>query len=212
MPAVKTILCMHSRIIFLVGLVALSGTTLLSAELNPPIPTPTDSSPSEYLLQPYDLIQVLIFQEPDLERQVRLSQECKITLPLIGTIDLKGKTVREAQTAIYGLYDRDYLVNPQISIAVLDYSKESVSIIGAVNSPGAIPIPPDHRLRLIEAIARAGGFNRLADRRHIKLTRDTGGGKMTTVIINADDLMQNGSADPWIVKKGDVVFVQERLL
>jgi polysaccharide export outer membrane protein len=209
---IETNLGMNPRIICLVGLVALAGGPLLSAESNPIASAPTDSSPSEYLLQPYDLIQVLVFQEPDLERQVRLSQECKITLPLIGTIDLKGKTVREAQTAIFGLYDRDYLVNPQINIAVLDYSKESVSIIGAVNTPGAIPIPPDHRLRLIEAIARAGGFNRLADRKHIKLTREAGSGKMTTVVINADDLMQNGSADTWIMKKGDVVFVQERLL
>lgn len=196
----------------LFGFLALVGTAGLYAEANGPVAGTSDAVKAEYVLQPDDLIQVLAFQEPDLERQVRLSQECLVTLPLIGTVDLRGKTVREAQAVVRELYDRDYLVNPQINITVLEYSKESVSIIGAVNTPGAIPIPPDHRLRLIEAIARAGGFNRLADRRHVKLTRKSDDGRMSTVVINADDLMQNGSADPWIVQTGDVIFVQERLL
>jgi polysaccharide biosynthesis/export protein len=196
----------------LFSLLALAGTAGLSAESNSLVPVPIEAAKAEYVLQPDDLIQVMAFQEPDLERQVRLSQDCLVTLPLIGTVDLKGKTVRDAQAVVRDLYDRDYLVNPQINVTVLEYSKESVSIIGAVNTPGAIPIPPDHRLRLIEAIARAGGFNRLADRRHVKLTRKSEAGSMSTVVINADDLMQNGTADPWIVQTGDVIFVQERLL
>jgi polysaccharide export outer membrane protein len=196
----------------LFGFLSLAGTAGLCAGADIPVPGLPDAAKAEYVLQPDDLIQVLAFQEPDLERQVRLSQECLVTLPLIGTVDLRGKTVREAQAVVRELYDRDYLVNPQINITVLEYSKESVSIIGAVNTPGAIPIPPDHRLRLIEAIARAGGFNRLADRRHVKLTRKADDGRMSTVVINADDLMQNGTADPWIVQTGDVIFVQERLL
>ena len=61
----------------------------------------------DYVLQPFDLIQVVVFQEPDLERQVRLSQESTVRLPLIGAVDLKNKTVSEAQNLIRDLYDRD---------------------------------------------------------------------------------------------------------
>ena len=125
----------------------------------------------EYVLQSYDLIKVEVFQEPDLERQVRLSQDSVVTLPLIGTVNLKGKNVRQAQVLIRDLYDRDFLVNPQINITVLEYAKETVTVLGAVNTAGAILIPQDQTLNLLDAIGRAGGFSRLADRKHIKLTR-----------------------------------------
>jgi polysaccharide export outer membrane protein len=203
---------MHLRISCLLLALGTAYSVGFSADAYPSDAGQTAVVSADYLLQPYDQIQVQVFQEPDLDRLVRLSQDGRVTLPLIGTVDLKAKSVREAQAIIRAMYDRDYIVNPQINVSVLEYSKEMVSIIGAVNTPGAIPIPPDHRLSLIEAVARAGGFNRLADRRHVKLTRKATGGKTEVTVINADDLMQNGAADQWIVESGDVIFVAERLL
>jgi polysaccharide export outer membrane protein len=116
----------------------------------------TPASQPDYVLQPYDLIKVVVFQEPDLEREVRLSPDTTVTLPLIQTVDLKGKTVREAQAIIRELYDRDYLVNPQINITVEDYAKVSVNVLGSVNQPGSVVIPPDQGLNLLDAIAHAG--------------------------------------------------------
>jgi len=166
----------------------------------------------DYVLQPYDLIQVVVFQELDLDREVRLAQDGTISLPLIGSIDLTGKTVREAQDIVRRLYDKDYLVNPQINITVKEYAKETVNVMGAVNKPGAIDIPQDQPLRLLDAITRAEGFNRLADRKHVKLTRPGVDGKTTTIVINADDIIQSNSTDTWILLKGDVIFVPERIL
>lgn len=167
---------------------------------------------TDYVLQPYDLVKVTIFQEPDLEREVRLSQESKITLPLIGTVDLAGKTVRAAQDAIRELYDRDYLVNPQINLTVTEYAKETVSVLGAVNTPGAIEIPPDQPLKLLDAVARAGGFARVADRKRIKLSRTGDDGRTVTTIINGDDIIQSTAGDNWVLQKHDVIFVPEKLL
>jgi polysaccharide biosynthesis/export protein len=169
-------------------------------------------SQPDYVLQPYDMIKVVVFQEPDLEREVRLSPDATVTLPLIQTVDLKGKTVRDAQALIRGLYDRDYLVNPQINITVLEYSKVSVNVLGSVNLPGSVVIPPDQGLNLLDAIAHAGGFSRLADRKTIKLSRTSPDGKTTTYIINADDIIQSKSADSWPLQKSDVIYVPERLL
>jgi polysaccharide export outer membrane protein len=166
----------------------------------------------DYILQPYDLVRVVIFQEPDLEREVRLSPDTTLTLPLIRTVDLKGKTVREAQDIIRDRYDRDFLVNPQINFTVLEYSKVTVNVLGAVNTPGAELIPPDQGLKLLDAIAHAGGFTRLADRRHIKLSRTDTGGKTSTFVINADDIIQSTSVDQWPLQKADVIYVPERLL
>ncbi len=170
------------------------------------------SAPSDYVLRSYDLIKVVVFQETDLEREVRLSPDATVTLPLIQTVDLKGKTVREAQDIIRNRYDRDFLVNPQVNITVLEYAKESVNVLGAVNLPGAVIIPPDQQLKLLDAIAHAGGFSRLADRKHIKLSRTSADGKTATFIINADNIIQSTSDDPGPLQKADVVYVPERLL
>lgn len=189
--------------------------TRLAAADSPPSSGAAESpsqSQTDYVLQPYDQIQVEVFQEPDLERQVRLSQESNVSLPLIGTVNLKGKTVHEAQEAIRALYDRDYLVNPQINITLLDYVKVTVNILGSVDKPGAIPIPHDQPLNLIDAITQAGGFTRLADRKHVKLTRTAEDGKTTTTVINADEIIQSTSEDKWVLQKNDVIYVPERIL
>src|ERR1700691_4834968 len=122
-----------------------------SAADRPPAST-TGAAPSgqaDYVLQPCDLIQIVVFQEPDLARDVRLSQESTISLPLIGTVDLAGKTVRAAQETIRRLYEKDYLDNPQINITVTEYAKQEVNVLGSVNTPGAISIPPEQPLKLL---------------------------------------------------------------
>lgn len=187
---------------FLLGLILL---TAVSAQEKKALPT-------DYVLQPSDLLRVLVFQEPDLQREVRITQEGSVSLPLIGTIELQGKSVHQAEDIIRQLYDRDYLVNPQISITVLEYAQRTAQVLGAVNSPGAIVFPPEQKMGLLEAIARAGGFSRLAERRRVRLTRTLPDGKTDNYTINADDLVQGNSSEPWLLVKGDVIYVPERLL
>lgn len=170
------------------------------------------STPSDYVIQPSDLLSVQVFQEDDLKREVRVSQEYSVTLPLIGKVVLKGKTVHQAETMIRDLYDRDYLVNPQVTIVVTDYAKRSVNVLGSVGSPGVIVFPQEQGLTLLDAISRAGGFSRLADRKHVKITRTNADGKAETFIINADDLIQGKSNNTWLLLVNDVVFVPESIL
>jgi polysaccharide export outer membrane protein len=167
---------------------------------------------AEYVVQPLDVLKVVVFQEEDLEREVRVTQESSVSLPLIGTISLQGRTVREAQELIRDAYERDFLVNPQITLTVTEYAKQVINVLGAVTTAGAIPIPPEQPLNLLDAIARAGGFTRLADRRHIKLTRNGDDGRPVTHEINADEIIQGSTGKTWLLKTGDVVFVPERIL
>jgi len=168
--------------------------------------------PVDYILQQSDLIRVQVYQEQELTREVRVSQEYTISLPLIGSLEVKDKSVRQIEELVRRLYDRDYLVNPQITITVLEYSQRTVQVLGQVNSSGAIPFPPEQRMGLLEAISRAGGFTRLAERRKIQLTRTDEKGKTETFIINTDDLIKGNSSEPWLLKKGDVIFIPERIL
>jgi polysaccharide export outer membrane protein len=87
-----------------------------------------------------------------------------------------------------------------------------VNVLGAVNAPQAVEYPPEQRLTLLDAISRAGGFNRLADRRRVRLTRTLHDGRVENTVINADELMSGAVKDPLVLKKDDVIFVPERVL
>lgn len=201
---------MRSRTIRLLPLLVLGLMGPLRGAEAPPA-TPAAEA-TDYVLQPSDLIRVLIFQQPDLLREVRITQEYTITLPLIGTIDLRGRTVRQAEEIIRSLYDRDYLVNPQVNLTVLEYTQRTVQVVGAVNQPGAVVFPPEQKMGLIEAIARAGGQSRIADLKRVRLTRTNAEGKAENQIINVDDMMKGNSNQQYLLQKGDVIFVPERLL
>ncbi len=167
---------------------------------------------SDYTLQPLDLIQIRVFQEPSMDRDVRVSREAVVVLPLIGRVSLEGLTIRNAEEKIRELYDRDYLVNPQLNLTVLEYARRTVNVLGAVGKPGEIAFPREEGLSLLDAVSRAGGFTRLADRRKVKLTRKLPDGEVENFIVNADDLIKGESAEQWLLHTGDLVFVPERII
>lgn len=203
---------MLSRLIRWAAL-ALVAVALVRAENStPPARAQAAATKPDYILRPLDLLRVQIFQEDDLTRDVRVSQESTVSLPLIGRVDLKDKTVKQAQELIRELYDRDYLVNPQVNLTVLEYVKRTVNVLGSVNSPGAVPFPDEQGLTLLDAIARVGGFSRLADRKHVKLTRTTEDGKTTSYVINTDDVIEGSSKESWQLVPDDVIYVPERIL
>ncbi len=172
----------------------------------------TKAAKSDYVLQASDVLRVQVFQEDDLTREVRVSQEYSIVLPMIGSVDLRGKTLRQAEEMIRDLYDRDYLVNPQVNVIVLEYAKRTVNVLGSVNQPGAVLFPQEEDLTLLDAISRAGGFNRLADRKRVKLSRTLADGRTESTEVNTDDLIKSGNTKTFILQRDDVIFVPERVL
>ena len=173
--------------------------------------SPARAVREDYIIQPLDVLRVQVFQEDDLLREVRVTQGGSISLPLVGTVSVRNLSVKEAQEKIRELYDRDYLVNPQVNLSVLEYAKRTVNVLGSVNSPGAVLFPQEEGLSLLDAIARAGGFNRFADRRKIRLSRTDSDGRTETFVIDADNLMQSGTNDSWPLQRDDVIFVPERI-
>lgn len=167
----------------------------------------------EYLLQPQDVLRIFIFQHDDLNKQteaVRISDTHTISLPLVNTIDLRGRTARQAEEVIRAAYDRDYLVNPQVSVIVVKYAERSVNVVGQVNNAGRVLFPQEKGLTIVEAIALAGGQTRLADLKKVRLTRKTADGETVVEEIDVDALMKRGGRDAVQLQRDDVVFVPER--
>jgi protein involved in polysaccharide export with SLBB domain len=170
---------------------------------------------ADYLLQPQDVLKIFVFQHEDLNKQmeaVRVSEEYSISLPLVNNVNLRGKTAREAELLIRDAYDRDFLVNPQVSVNVVKYSDRSVNVIGQVNKPDRVLFPQEKGLTIIEAIALAGGQTRLADLKKVKLTRKQPNGETEVQEIDVDALMKRGGRDAIQLQKDDVIFIPERII
>jgi protein involved in polysaccharide export with SLBB domain len=176
---------------------------------------PARAKTGDYVLQPQDVLRIFVFQHDDINKQtesVSISKEHTITLPLVRSVNLRGKTVRQAEEMIRAVYDKDYLVNPQVSVQVLKYAERSVNIVGQVNKPGRIEFPQERELSIVEAITLAGGFTRLADLKKVKLTRVAPGGENDAQEINVDVMMKSGGKESVMLQKDDVIFVPERIL
>lgn len=187
-------------------------TGLMSGAAAPAVPAQPVARTSSYRLQPMDLIRVQFFQETDLDRELRVSQDFKIVLALVGPVDVRDRTVREVELLIADLYRKDYLVNPQVNVTIMEYSQRAVTVLGAVTSPGTIVIPPERTLTLLDVIARCGGFSRLANLKTVSLTRNLPGGRTVNYTINAELMMSGDKDNQWTVKDGDIISVAERLL
>jgi protein involved in polysaccharide export with SLBB domain len=120
---------------------------------------------------PNDVLLIRVLNEPDMMAEKKVSADGKIDYFFIGEIDLNEKTVAEAQKIIRDKLDADYLVNPQVYLEVKQYALQFVTVTGQVNRPGQVPIPPDHKMDIVEAIGAAGDFNRLANKDKIELRR-----------------------------------------
>ena len=173
------------------------------------------STKADYILQPQDVIRVQVFQEEDVNKQadgLSISRDLTVTLPLIGTISLKGKSVRQAEEMIRALYDKDYIVNPQVTLTVLKYSERTVNVVGSVTKQDRIQFPQERGLSIIDAISLAGGPTRFADLKHVRLTRKNANGESENTTIDVDAMMKKSGTDPVMLQPDDVVFVPERIL
>ena len=165
-----------------------------------------------YILKPSDVIQVSIFLEPDLEKSVRIEADGTVTLPLIKKVKIADLTVSDAQELITQLYNRDYLVDPQISVLVVSFSPKLVRILGSVNRPGVVEMPPDREMTLTEAIANVNGISRLGNPKSITIKRVDESGKTLQFDVNFNRILMNANAKDMILKEGDTIWVPERII
>jgi polysaccharide biosynthesis/export protein len=167
---------------------------------------------SNYILKPSDVIQVEIYQEKDLGKSVRVEGDGTVALALVGKIKVAGMTVAEAQSLITDLYNRDYLVDPQISVLVVSFSPKVVLILGSVGRPGVVQIPPDRDLTLTEAIAGVSGISRLGNPKLVTIKRVDENGRARQMEINFSKIVTDPDMKDVILKEGDTIWVPERII
>lgn len=160
---------------------------------------------SDYRVGPLDLLEISVFQVPDLNRTVRINTSGQISLPLIGALSAGGKSVTELEAEIAAKLSAQYLQDPQVSVFVKEFSSQRITVEGAVKQPGIFPITG--RTTLLQVIAMAHGFEELADQRTIIVFRTIKGQKMAA-LFDIRQIRAGQLEDPEIF--GDDIIVVER--
>lgn len=174
----------------------------------------------EYIIGGRDVLEITVYDEPDLDRKVRVSNLGYISFPLIGKVKVAGLTAAEAEKRIESLLKEGYLVNPQVSINIAEYRSNEVYVLGAVNKPGAYPLMGE--TRLLEALSRAGGVATTEEgsiaSKELYLIRGKGGSEQDVeyIKVNLTRLLAQGDLslnipihdkDTIYVPQADSIFV-----
>jgi capsular exopolysaccharide synthesis family protein len=176
-------------------------------------PIPADiiqQTTQKYAINPFDLLEINVYQEPDLVRTVRVAQDGNITLPLAGKVQVSGLAVIEAEEKIAGLL-KNYLVNPQVSVFIKEYNKKLVFIMGEVIRPGSYNIPQDKQLTVLEAITIAGGFTKVASIDGTRIIRVENGVQQYIQVRISDITKAGDKSKDIILKPNDIIFIPERV-
>lgn len=160
------------------------GAAVLAQESNTP-----------YELGAGDEIRVIVFGEDDLSGEFEVDGTGRISMPLIGSVEIGGLVIGDAETRIVGMLADGYLVTPRVNIEVLNY--RPFYIIGEVKSPGSYPYVSG--MTVLEAVAYGSGFTPRANKKKIEITRRQGG---ETIKFTVDT--------DAVVLPGDTVRVTER--
>jgi protein involved in polysaccharide export with SLBB domain len=169
-----------------------------------------DASDSNYRLSANDLIEIRVFQEPDLDSRVRISGDGSVTLPLVGAVTLGGKTVNEASDFLRQKYGERFLVNPQLTITVVEFSKKRFTVLGQVQNPGSYSMPDNEAVTLLQAIGMAGGYTRIAEPSNITVKRIKNGVE-SLMKLNAKRMARGNASAAFRILPGDVISVPESM-
>ena len=171
------------------------------------------SAPEGYQLNPNDSIGIEVFGEDDLKTVTRLNGEGTVSLPLIGSVNLRGLTLSQATSRVTDLYARDYLVNPKVNVVLVGYAKRRFTVLGQVSRPGSYEMPESSPggIDLLEAIAMAGGYTRIAAPERVSVRRRVSGHDQV-LKVNAKRL-ERGDArvGSFQVMPGDTITVAESI-
>jgi polysaccharide export outer membrane protein len=161
---------------------------------------------AEYKIGPKDVLEISILSVSEITNlRVRVSEEGLITLPLLGEVEVGNLTKFEVEKKLARLAGEKVVLNPQVTVHILEYLSRRVSVVGAVEKPG--PFELLGRRTVLSVLSEAGGLTRDAGEEIIVIRQLPGGGS-TSIRIPIDGLFVDGDPELNIaLEPGDVINV-----
>jgi len=179
------------------------GLTLLFMLLATPHSSDAADKPA-FLLGPGDVIEVSVWKDQDLTRQVIVQPDGYISFPLIGEVKAAGRTIPDVRKEVAKRLS-EYMSMPNVTVTPVKIESYKVYVIGKVNKPGMFVVLP--RITVLQALSMAGGTNPFADLGDIVIIRHTPKGE-TKIDFDYNDVASGKRLEQNIeLQSGDVVLV-----
>ena len=162
------------------------------------------TSSGEYLVGAGDLIEIVVWKNPEVSGEFRVRPDGKFSMPLIGDILAEGMTTNVVSMQIEKKLQL-FIESPYISTIVREAASNRIYILGEVANPGVYPI--DGTLTVLQALAVAGGFTEFADNSRLLLVRGSGADQQKITISYKDILKSSADEDIVILERGDTLVV-----
>lgn len=163
----------------------------------------------DFLLGPEDVLEVIVWRNQDLSRQVVVRPDGMISLPLIGDVSASGLTANQLADRIAGRL-KEFKENPSVTVSVKEVNSYYVFVLGEVAKPGKYQLKS--YITVVQAIAMAGGFTLYAKKNKMQVLRSSangaGGPVEIRIPVRYDQLLSGeGTGGNFFLKTGDTVVV-----
>ncbi|MEQ1531459.1 MAG: polysaccharide biosynthesis/export family protein [Methylococcales bacterium] len=179
----------------------LTSQSILADDLNPKDPININS----YKLAPGDLLEISVWKEEDLHKQVVIAPDGSISLPLVDTMIAAGKTTTELKQLISDKLV-SYMADPAVNVSLIKNDGNTIFVIGKVNRPGQFMT--NRYIDVLQAISLAGGLTVFAKESSIHVLRRTGN-TIKVFDFDYDDVLDGENLNQNIIlEPGDTVTVR----
>jgi polysaccharide biosynthesis/export protein len=162
-----------------------------------PAETQGKAAPSpDYLIGEDDLLEINVWNEPDLKQSLPVRSDGKITLPLIGEIQAAGQTPSQLQQAIADKL-KAFITHPDVTVMVMQMNSRKFNILGRVAKPGSYPLTAT--TTVLDAIALAGGFQDFAKQKDVYILRKNPGSGESRIPFNYKSVIKGNHPEENIV-------------
>lgn len=160
-----------------------------------------------YLVGPQDVLDITVFQAPDLSKTLQVAEDGTINLPLTGQIIAAGKSPSKLEREIETRLSARYMKSPQVTVFVKEYNSQRVTLEGAVKTPGVFPLRGHETL--MQVIAKGGGLDRQISSTNVVIFRTIDGAR-TVTRYDIEAVRSGGAADPQVLP-GDIVVIDDSM-
>lgn len=160
---------------------------------------------ASYKLRAADRLQVSVWREEALQREVRVLPDGSISFPLVGRLSVAGLDAEQVEKQIAERL-KAYIPDPIVTVALSGTDGNVVYVLGKVNKPGVVPLTAN-ATTVLQVLSQAGGLDRFADGNAVRVLREEGGPR-TVLPVRYNDLIKGDSLQTNVrVQAGDIVLV-----
>ncbi len=183
------------------------GTTAPAGASGSAVPA-TAAVLDDYRIGPADVLQITVWRNEQLSREVPVRPDGKISLPLLNDVQAAGRTAIELRDEIARQL-KEYVTAPAVTVAVKEINSLKVNVLGQVQKPGVIEVK--RRVSVLEAIALAGGLTPFAAPNRMVVLRKGSDGRLVRIGVRYDDLISGDDRQNILLQRDDTIMVPQSL-